>query len=145
MSRWAPLLHSSVTHGQLYCFNTIPRVAYRVRQLDCTVVVLPTFILVVINTPGLMTFFCKSFSPSLPFLLQHWLHGFPGLFTDTFEHFLVFLFFHFYLLVSCGGLSWLVLAFERTLKYHLVSYRIVLSLASRRTAVWYVWISVGIS
>jgi len=36
---------------------------------------------------------------SLPFLLQDWLHGFPGLFTDTSEHilffFLIFLVFHF--------------------------------------------------
>ena len=37
---------------------------------------------------------------SLRFLLQDWLHGFPGLFTDTFDHnlflnFLVFLFAHF--------------------------------------------------
>ena len=36
---------------------------------------------------------------SLPFLLHYWLHGFPGLFTDTLSisvfYFLVFLFFHF--------------------------------------------------
>jgi len=40
---------------------------------------------------------------SLPFLLQDWLRGFPGLFTDTSEHicfyFLVFLFYTFYLFV----------------------------------------------
>jgi len=79
-----------------------------------------------------------SFIPDLPFLqilpaaaffssgLTIW---FPRLFSVTFEHirfyFLVFLFYTFQLLFPCGRLSWLVSAFERTLKWHLVSYRIV--------------------
>jgi len=47
-------------------------------------------------------------------LLQDWLHGFHGLFTDTSEHihFLLFSVFSFFslfqLLVACGRLSWLV-------------------------------------
>ena len=55
---------------------------------------------------------------SLHFLLHDWLHGFPGLFTDASEH-IRFLFFTF------SRLSWLVSAFDCTLKQHLVSYRIV--------------------
>jgi len=54
----------------------------------------------------------------LPFLLQDWLHGFSGLFTDTSEHirfyFLVLLFSTSRVLVPCGRLSWLMSAFERT-------------------------------
>ena len=49
-----------------------------------------------------------------------WLHGFPGLFTDTSEHihfcFLVFCFYTLPLLFPCGRLSWLMSAFERTFK-----------------------------
>jgi len=37
--------------------------------------------------------------------------------------FLVFLFYNFWLSSPCGRLSRLMSAFERTLKYHLVSYR----------------------
>ena len=49
--------------------------------------------------PGLKPSFSENPSHrSLPYLLQDWLHGFPGLFTDT-EHtrflLLIFLFFHF--------------------------------------------------
>ena len=84
---------------------------------------------------------------------QDWLHGLPRLFTDTSEHmrFLIFSFSVFplfrcwfrafsaltltqvvpdkgplnvcVLLVPCGRLNWLVLAFACTLKRHLVSYR----------------------
>ena len=63
-----------------------------------------------------------SFIPglNLPFLLQDWLHGFPGLFTDTSEHihFLVFSFslFHFFNFILCGRLSWVMLAFDHMLK-----------------------------
>ena len=66
---------------------------------------------------------------ALPFLLQDWLHGFP----DTSEHISFFLLFSSSVLplFSCrfprGRLSWLVSAFERTLKQHLASYRIVCS------------------
>jgi len=72
------------------------------------------------------------FHRSLPFLLQDWLHGFLGLFTDTSEHvhFLLFSFSVFplfsKLLITCGRLSWLVSAFERTLKWHLILYHIIL-------------------
>ena len=48
--------------------------------------------------PGLKpSFSANPFHRSLPFLLQDWLHGFPGLFTDTSEHirFLLFSFFLF--------------------------------------------------
>jgi len=55
---------------------------------------------------------------------------FPRLFAVTSErilfYFLVFFcFYGFWLLVPCSRLSWLMSAFERRLKYHLVSYRIV--------------------
>jgi len=40
------------------------------------------------------SFSANPFHRSLPFLLQEWLHGFPGLFTDTSEHsFLLWFFF----------------------------------------------------
>jgi len=77
-----------------------------------------TFILIIISIPSPLTHplplhsFIPGLKPSfstgpshrsLPFLLQDWLRGFPGLFTDTSEHirFLVFTFsvFHFQLLV----------------------------------------------
>ena len=50
--------------------------------------------------PGLKpSFSANPFHRSLPFLLQDWLHPFPGLFTDTSEHILLLLFscpvFHF--------------------------------------------------
>jgi len=51
---------------------------------------------------------------SLLYLLQDWLHGFPGLFADTSElirlSFILFffLFFTFKLSVPCGRLSWLI-------------------------------------
>ena len=60
-----------------------------------------------------------------------WLQGFPGLFANTSQHirfyFLVLLsvFPTFQSLVPCGRWSWLTSAFERTLKLHLVSYRVV--------------------
>ena len=66
------------------------------------------------------SFSANPFHHSLSFILQDWLHGFPGLFTDICEriffYFLVFLFSTFYLSVPCGRLSWLMSAFERTLK-----------------------------
>ena len=65
---------------------------------------------------------------SLPFSLRDWLHGFPGLFTDTSEHIrffysLVFLFSTFSCWVPCGRSARLKSAFERTLNSHLASYR----------------------
>ena len=49
-------------------------------------------------------FSANAFHRCLPFLLQDWLHGFPGLFTDTSEHIhffcLVFLFSHFFVVGS---------------------------------------------
>ena len=39
-------------------------------------------------------------------------------------YFLVFLVFHFLVVVSCVRLSWLMSALKRTLKWHLISYRI---------------------
>ena len=51
-------------------------------------------------TPGLKLSFPNPSHCSLPFLLLEWLHGFPGLFTDTSEHihfyFLLLFFFHFF-------------------------------------------------
>ena len=53
--------------------------------------------------PGLkLSFSVNPSHRSLPFLLQDWLLGFPGLFTDTSDehiHFLLFLFSHFLLVV----------------------------------------------
>ena len=106
-----------------------------------------TFILIIISipspahsfTPGLKPSFSANPSRrSLPSVLQDWLHGFPGLFTNTSEHirfyFLVFLFSTFQLSVPCGRLNWHVLALELTLKYHLVLYRI------QQTAGIYPWL-----
>ena len=71
--------------------------------------------------PGLKPSFSANPSHCSPsFLLKYSLHRFPGLFTVISEHIcfllLVFLFLQFYLSVPCGRLSWLMLAFERTLK-----------------------------
>jgi len=70
--------------------------------------------------PGLKPSFSANPSHrSLLFFLQDWLHGFAGLFTDISEH-IHFLIFHFSvfhkLLVSYRRLSWLMPAFERTIK-----------------------------
>ena len=52
-------------------------------------VMLLTFILIIISIPSIFHSRLKTYifyNPShrsLPFLLQDWLHGFPGLFTDT--------------------------------------------------------------
>jgi len=67
---------------------------------------------------------------SLPFLLQDWLPGYPGLFTDSSE-LVHFYFFTFQLLVLCCRLiikqtSTSVSA--RTLKQHVVSYGIAVGL-----------------
>ena len=60
-----------------------------------TAAMLLTFILIIISIPpprhsfipGLnLPFSANSSHCSLPFLLQDWLHGFPGLFTDTSDH-----------------------------------------------------------
>jgi len=67
---------------------------------------------------------------SLPFLLRDWVHEFPGLLTDTSEHFIRFFTFQFfstfYFLVPCGRLSLLV-SFWLHVKIpsRIVSYRIV--------------------
>jgi len=77
--------------------------------------------------PGLnLSFSANPSHRSLSFLLQDWLRAFPGLFTDTSEHIRFFLIsfsvFHF-LLVPCGRLSWFMSAFDCTLLYCIVSYR----------------------
>ena len=82
-------------------------------------------------TPGLKPSF--SANPShrnFPFLLHDLLHKFPWPFADTSEHirlyFLVFFsFFHFLVVGSVRQIKLTYVAFERTLKLHLVSYRIV--------------------
>ena len=79
-------------------------------------VMLLTFILIIISIPSPPHSFIPGLKPSffvnpshrcLPFLLPDWLHGFPGLFTDTSVHirfllFSFFLFSTFSLLVPCG-------------------------------------------
>ena len=74
------------------------------------------------STPGLkLSFSTNPSQRSLPFLLPDWLHGFPGLFTDTFEHISfysvvllctlpVFLVFRYSTVVvpCCGRLIWLM-------------------------------------
>ena len=77
--------------------------------------------------PGLKPSFSANPSHrSLPFLLQDWLHGFPGLFTNTSEHM------HFYFLVF---FSLLVVASMHQIKLtyagfwaqeHLTSYCIII-------------------
>ena len=73
-----------------------------------------TFILIIISIPSPLHSFIPGLKPSfsansshrsLPFLLPDWLQGFPGLFTDTSEHNLLFYF-----------LVFLMPTFERTLK-----------------------------
>jgi len=57
-------------------------------------------------TPDLRRSFSANPSHhSLPFLLQNWLHGFPGLFTATSEHisFLLFIFFNFFYIFLVFG------------------------------------------
>jgi len=63
---------------------------------------------------------------SLSFLLHDWLHGLPQLFLFLF---LVY-FPTFQLSVPCGSLSWLVSAFEHTIKYYIISYRIVMQICN---------------
>ena len=81
--------------------------------------------------PRLKTFVLyKSFlTAALPFFyLNISLRGFSGLFTVISEHICFSTFFVstlFSCRFPCGRLSWLMLAFKRTLKKHLVSYRIV--------------------
>ena len=86
-------------------------------------------------TPGLKPSFSANpphCSPSF-LLLKYSLHGFPGLFSVISEH-ICFLLLVFSVFTrfgcrfrACGRLSWLMLAFERTLiiASRIVSYRIV--------------------
>jgi len=69
------------------------------------------------------------YTSSLPFLLQDWLYGFSGLFTDTFEHTrfysLVFLFFSYFVVVGFravdqADLCWLLSARENSISYRIV-------------------------
>jgi len=87
------------------------------------------------STPGLKLSFSTSLSHnSLPFLLLDWLHGFPGLLTDTSEHI------RFYSLVfhsSCSPLSVVVpccrliyscrllIACQNSISFHIVLASIV--------------------
>jgi len=80
-------------------------------------------LLLVFHHPLTLSFiFCKSFPcHSLSFSSSGLTTWIPQTFTvPTSEHirfyFLVFLFYTFQLLVPCGRLSWLMSAFERTLK-----------------------------
>ena len=76
--------------------------------------------------PGLKTFFSANPSQcSLPFLLQDWLHRFPGLFTNTSEH-IRFLLFSF-----SGFFSILVVGSVREIKLIHVSFRAYIKIASR--------------
>ena len=74
---------------------------------------------------------CLKILASIAFLFFFGLHGFPGLFTDTSEHihfsFLVFPHFisFWFRAVDYADLGCMSL-FERTLKWHLVSYCIIL-------------------
>jgi len=77
-----------------------------------------TFILIIISIPSPLTHplplhsFIPGLKPSfstglshrsLPFLLQDWLRGFPGLFTDTSEHIRFFSFYFFCFSLSVVG------------------------------------------
>jgi len=69
-----------------------PWLAVLWQLVKCNGVMLLTFIIIIPSPlhsffPGLKPSFCANHSHrSLPFHLQDWLHGFPGLFTDTSEH-----------------------------------------------------------
>ena len=76
-----------------------PWLAVLWQLVKCNGVMLLTFIIIIIPSPlhsffpGLKPSFCANHSHrSLPFHLQDWLHGFPGLFTDTSEHIHFFIF-----------------------------------------------------
>ena len=95
------------------------------------------------STPGSKLFFFSAnpFHRSLPFLLPDWLHGFPGLFTDTSEHirfysslfyFVVFLFST--VIVPCCRLIWLM--------YALIALRIGLSSFFRYHIGFFSWMLV---
>ena len=83
-------------------------------------------------TPGLkLSFSANPSHRSLPFLLPDWLHGFPGLFTDTSEHirfysivfyFVVFLFST--VVVPCCRLIWLIRPHSESHLFSL-SYRLL--------------------
>ena len=104
---WRPFPESpeSLCAWLLWCSASTGLCSYRVRAVDdsCvkhltvesyTVVMLLTFILIIISIPSSPLFHSRlktflSANPShrsLPFLLQDWLHRFPGLFSDTSEH-----------------------------------------------------------
>ena len=74
-------------------------------------------------------FFCKSFPLQPFFFFFRTDYMIPQTFTVTSSigcfYFLVFVFYNFQLSFPCGRLSRLMWAFARTLKQHLVSYRIV--------------------
>ena len=81
--------------------------------------------------PGLKLSFSANLSHhSLPFFLLDWLHGFPGLFTDTSEYIRFYsLVFHsscspLSAVVLCCRLIWLMSAFDRMSEQHFFSYRI---------------------
>ena len=62
-----------------------------------------------------------SHTAAFPFLLQDWLHGFPRLLLlllgiPVFTFYFLFLFYTFQLSFPCGRWSWLMSAFERTLR-----------------------------
>jgi len=80
--------------------------------------------------PGFKPFFSANLSHrSLSYSSSRLTTWIPQTFTVISEHvrfyFLVFFCFALWLSVPCGRLSWLMSAFERPLKRHLVSYRIV--------------------
>ena len=61
------------------------------------------------------SFFANPSHGTFPFLLWDRLHRFPGLLSDTLHIRFYFLFFllHFFSVVPCGRLCWLMSAFER--------------------------------
>ena len=52
-----------------------------------------------------LSFSANSSHRSLPFLLPGWLHGFPGLLTDTSEHIRYFTFYFFFHFLVFGSLT----------------------------------------
>jgi len=77
--------------------------------------------------PGLkLSFSANPSHSSLSFYSSGLTTCIPQTYTATSKHtrfyFLVFLFYAFQLSFQCGRLSWLMSAFERMLKQHLVSY-----------------------
>ena len=93
---------------------------------------LQTFLRITWTQKAKPSFSANPSHRSLPFLLRHWLHGFPGLFTDTSEPYPFFI-----LLVFLS--AYFYVSFWAHVKQHLLSllYRIVNESNWKRIVMWW--------